>query len=74
MRNMDMYGIPLQDLDNILEMLEPRKCLRCGHIHDAGKVKVVARHSDHSVWKCPNCKAKIDDRLGGWTSERVRFS
>ena len=47
-------------------MLAPVECARCGHVHDAGHVEVVARYQDCSVWKCPGCGASIDDRPVGW--------
>lgn len=47
-------------------MSAPYRCTRCGHIHDAGKVEVIARYSDCSVWRCPSCNAQIDDRPIGW--------
>lgn len=51
-------------------MLAPYACLRCGCVHDAGTVTVIARYSDCSVWKCPQCKATLDDRPGGWGGTR----
>jgi hypothetical protein len=49
-------------------MFWPARCRHCGHLHDAGKVEVVQRYADCSVWRCPACKVLIDDRppsLGG---------
>lgn len=56
------------DMEDISEMMFPVQCKWCRHIHDAAKVKVLHRYYDCSVWRCPNCKVKIDDRheaLGG---------
>ena len=48
------------------EMSWPARCRHCHHVHDAGKVEVVQRYSDCSVWRCPNCKTLIDDRPVQW--------
>lgn len=68
----DIYGRP-QVGEDTSGMLAPARCLRCGHVHDASKVEPTARYADCTVWRCPRCKAQIDDRAGGWGgSERVR--
>ena len=46
-------------------MLAPVRCNRCGHIHDAGQVTVTARYADCSVWNCPGCGTRVDDRTWG---------
>jgi hypothetical protein len=43
-----------------------RRCKWCGCVHDTGKVTVLARYADCSVWACPGCGAQIDDRPAGW--------
>lgn len=45
-----------------IEMSHPVRCGACRKVHDAGHVQVIARYADCSVWHCPNCNAKIDDR------------
>lgn len=52
--------------DDTEGMSYPMRCTRCDRIHDAGKVEVIARHADCSVWRCPNCRATIDDRPDGY--------
>jgi hypothetical protein len=50
------------------DMFWPARCRHCDHLHDSGKVEVVQRYADCSVWRCPNCRVLIDDRppsLGG---------
>lgn len=54
-------------------MTYPMKCLRCHHVHDAGAVDVVHRYSDCTMWRCPNCKALIDDRPRGWGGSAIRY-
>ena len=51
----------------------PMRCLRCGHVHDAGSVEVVGRYSDCTTWRCPSCRSLIDDRPPSWggSAERV---
>lgn len=49
-------------------MFHPVRCKWCSNVHDGGKVTVIARYSDCSVWKCPGCGSSIDDRpisIGG---------
>lgn len=48
------------------DMSWPARCRHCGNIHDAGKVEVVQRYADCSVWRCPNCTVLIDDRPPSW--------
>jgi DNA-directed RNA polymerase subunit RPC12/RpoP len=47
-------------------MTSPYRCLRCGHVHDAGKVTPVGRYTDCTTWRCPGCGSLIDDRPRGW--------
>lgn len=47
-------------------MSYPVRCRFCSHVHDSAKVEVVARYADCSVWRCPGCKAQIDDRPRAW--------
>lgn len=44
----------------------PARCTRCARVYDMGKVTVVARYTDCSVWKCPGCGITVDDRPVGW--------
>lgn len=64
------WGIPVRLL-NISEMSWPMRCLRCSHVHDAGKVTVLGRYSDCSTWRCPGCNALIDDRPAAWGGSAV---
>lgn len=60
---LDQYGnVFTLDPEGISEMLFPVRCKWCHKIHDAGKVEVIQRYMDCSVWKCPNCGVKVDDR------------
>jgi hypothetical protein len=69
---MNMYWFDGTPVDTS-GMSYPMRCLRCMHIHDTAKVTVVQRYSDCSTWRCPNCKALIDDRPRGWggSAERI---
>ncbi len=57
----------------IRAMSSPMRCMRCGHVHDSGKVKVVDRYLDCSTWPCPSCGSLIDDRPVRWggSAEKV---
>jgi hypothetical protein len=48
------------------DMSAPFECMICHKIHDAGKVEVLQRYMDCSMWKCPHCNATINDRPIGW--------
>lgn len=69
----DAWGMPEPRVDTT-GMFYPVRCLRCRHVHDGGKVEVIARYADCSVWECPGCGSQIDDRPKGWggSSEPVR--
>lgn len=43
-------------------MMFPVACGSCGHVHDSGKVTVIARYTDCDMWKCPKCKVTQDNR------------
>lgn len=47
-------------------MRYPMQCKWCGHVHDGAAVQVVARYTDCSAWRCPNCAVLIDDRPEAW--------
>lgn len=52
-------------------MSSPVRCTHCGKIYDMAAVTVEARYTDCSVWKCPHCRATVDDRgETGWTARR----
>lgn len=55
------FGRPVR-WEDIAGMLHPMRCLRCYGVHDAATVQPTGRYSDCTVWRCPNCKAEIDDR------------
>lgn len=61
----DQYGIP-HEIGAIEGMLAPVRCKFCHQVHDSAKVTVLQRYSDCSVWKCPNCGSRIDDRPEQW--------
>jgi hypothetical protein len=42
----------------------PVACGICGHVHDSGKVEVVARYADCDMWRCPSCHGLQDNRWG----------
>jgi hypothetical protein len=54
------------DLPDVTGMTSPVRCTRCDHVYDLGKVTVIGRYADCSVWKCPGCKITVDDRPVGW--------
>lgn len=54
------------------QMMWPMKCRWCRCIHDAGKVEVVQRYLDCSVWRCPGCGVLIDDRTEAWGGSAFR--
>jgi hypothetical protein len=47
-------------------MFAPVECRWCHRIHDSGRVEVIARYTDCSVWRCPHCGNQVDDRPEGW--------
>lgn len=48
-------------------MLYPVLHSTCNKVHDAGgKVEVVARYADCTIWKCPSCGGQCDDRPISW--------
>ena len=59
---LDLFGIPQYFKGPIEGMLAPVECKFCLQVHDSAKVDVLQRYSDCSVWKCPNCGTRIDDR------------
>jgi len=38
------------------------RCTWCLKTYNVMDVHVIARYSDCSVWRCPHCKARVDDR------------
>lgn len=50
------------NFDDTSGMSYPVRCRWCEQIHDAAKVTVLQRYMDCSVWQCPNCGQKVDDR------------
>lgn len=52
-------------------MLAPVRCKWCHQVHDSAKVDVLRRYSDCSVWKCPNCGTRIDDRPESWGGSAI---
>lgn len=65
---LDQFGRSRQRAD-VAGMIFPVRCTRCGTVYDLGKVTVVQRYTDCSVWKCPGCKITVDDRPIGWTCD-----
>ncbi len=66
----DYYGRNLHDWEETRAMVDgmtsPVRC-RCGAVYDLGKVEVLARYADCSVWKTPCCRRQVDDRgETGW--------
>lgn len=54
---------------DITGMSQPARCTWCQHVYDLGKVEVLQRYADCSVWKCPGCQVLVDDRgETGWKS------
>lgn len=43
-------------------MVTPVRCRRCGGVYDVGKVTVLQRYADCSVWRAPCCGREVDDR------------
>jgi len=62
---MDIHG-RLRELADVRDTSFPVRCTRCSKVYDLGKVTVVARYTDCSVWKCPGCGCTVDDRPAGW--------
>ena len=56
--------------EQVFAMSNPVRCLRCGGVYDLGRVTVVARYSDCSVWRSPCCDIETDDRTPGWGGPR----
>jgi len=44
----------------------PVRCGHCGIVYDMGRVEVLQRYQDCSMWKCPGCKVLVDDRKPPW--------
>lgn len=40
----------------------PVLCNHCHAVYDAGRVNVIARYLDCSVWRAPCCGLTVDDR------------
>jgi hypothetical protein len=48
-------------------MTSPVRCAHCGKVYDLGRVEVVGRYTDCSVWNTPCCNRQVDDRgETGW--------
>lgn len=58
----DQYGVPREVPGFVAGMMAPVRCKFCMQVHDSAKVEVLQRYSDCSIWKCPNCGSRIDDR------------
>lgn len=56
-------GLALAEVEG---MSYPVRCTKCSHVYDLGKVEVIGRYLDCSVWKCPGCRCTVDDRPKGW--------
>ncbi len=71
---LDMFGLPRfteAELDQIAIMFSPVRCASCSRIYDLGKVEVIARYTDCSMWKAPCCGRPADDRgETGWKSTK----
>jgi hypothetical protein len=53
------------------EMTSPVRCRHCGKVYDLGRVEIVSRRLDCSVWHCPGCNLQVDDRgESGWTGRK----
>lgn len=59
---MDLCGLPRYVGPGVGGMLAPVECQFCMQVHDSAKVTVLQRYSDCSIWKCPNCGTRVDDR------------
>jgi hypothetical protein len=55
-----------------IDMCQPVQCGRCGRIYDLGKVEVLHRYLDCTLFRSPCCKQQVDTRCEdapGWTSQ-----
>ena len=68
----DIYGWPERVVDTT-GMSYPMRCKHCSQVHDAGKVTVIQRYADCTVWKCPHCKFLGDDRPLSWGGSFERY-
>jgi hypothetical protein len=59
------YGYS-RDIPDTEGMTFPVRCRHCSRVYDLGKVEVVARYTDCSMWHCPGCKILADDRKPPW--------
>lgn len=61
------YGMPTwEDFPVEAEgMFSPVRCTHCRGIYDLGKVTVISRYLDCSVWRSPCCDLAVDDRGEG---------
>lgn len=61
----------MDQLTDISGMFMPVRCTWCSGVYDAGKVEVIARYTDCSMWKAPCCGTTVDDRGDtGWKSRK----
>jgi hypothetical protein len=47
---------------NVGDMGSPVRCAYCGKVYDPQAVEIVASFADCSVWHCPGCNRRVDDR------------
>jgi hypothetical protein len=54
---------------DISEMTTPARCAWCWRVYDLGRVTVLSRYSDCSIWRSPCCGRLVDDRRWGSRSD-----
>lgn len=47
------------------------RCRFCGKVYDLGKVEIIARYADCTVFKTPCCGKEADDR--SWKGDFMRI-
>lgn len=53
------------------KMASPVRCRHCAKVYDLTAVTIVARKADCSIWHCPGCNTRMDDRSeSGWTDRK----
>lgn len=61
----DSPRMRMAEMERIRAMSWPVRCTHCNRVYDGGKVTVIQRYADCSVWVSPCCRIQVDDRGTG---------
>jgi hypothetical protein len=59
---MDGMIVSSNVIGDIDDMTSPVRCGRCNAIYDLGKVKVIHRYADCTLFTTPCCNQNVDER------------